>query len=144
MSAADQITVLNSGNKYLTEINSGNHKIISDEPVEFGGEDSGFSPYELLLSALGACKAITMRMFAQRKNYPLERIEIGLTHEKIHAKDCADCESKEGKIDKIDVKIKFTGSLSDDQKKILLDVSQKCPVHKTLTSEIKIYTDMLY
>jgi len=133
------LTVKNFGG-YKTEITSGDNSIIADEPVESGGSDMGFNPYDLLLSSLGSCKAITIRMFAERRKYPLKDIIINLSHEKIHAEDCKECETKEGKIDHINVEIKLTGDLTADQKMSMLDISKKCPVHKTLTSEIKINT----
>jgi len=131
------LTVKNFGG-YKTEITSGDNSIIADEPIESGGTDMGFNPYDLLLSALGSCKAITMRMFAERRKYPLKDIIINLSHGKIYAEDCKDCETNEGKIDNIIVEIKLTGDLTADQKMSILDISKKCSVHKTLTSEIKI------
>ncbi|MDQ3020174.1 MAG: OsmC family protein [Bacteroidota bacterium] len=125
---------------YETEIKSRNHFVIADESTLTGGSDKGLNPYELLLSALGSCKAITMRMYAQRKNIPLGNISINLYHEKIHAEDCLQCEAKEGKIDKIEVEINLTGQLNNEERKKLLDISEKCPVHRTLISEIKINT----
>ena len=126
---------------YKSEIYTKRHLFFADEPADQGGTDEGANPYELLLSALGSCKAITMRMYAQRKDFPLNDIEIDLSHYKNHAEDCKDCESKEGKIDTIDVNIKFTGDLSEDQISRLIEISNKCPVHKTLSSEIKINTN---
>jgi len=133
------LTIKNFGG-YKTEITSGDNSIIADEPVESGGNDMGLNPYDLLLSALGSCKAITIRMFAERKKYPLKDIIINLSHYKIHAEDCKECDTKEGKIDSINVEIKLTGDLTEDQKRSMLDISKKCPVHRTLTSEIKINT----
>jgi len=126
---------------YKSEIYSKSHMFFSDEPEDQGGTNEGSDPYELLLSALGSCKAITMRMYAQRKDYPLNDIEIDLSNKKIHAEDCRDCETKDGKVDIIDVSIKFTGDLSEEQISRLLEISKKCPVHKTLLSEIKINTN---
>ena len=125
---------------YKTEIVSRNHLLISDEPAEKGGTDTGADPYELLLSSLGACKAITMRMYAERKNYPLKDIIINLSHKKIQAEDCIDCQTKEGMIDKIEIDVSITGELDDEQKKRLMMISDKCPVQKSLHSEIKIVT----
>lgn len=126
---------------YKTEIYTKGHLYYADEPVENEGKDEGSDPYELLLSALGSCKAITMRMYAQRKDYPLNDIEIDLSHHRNHAVDCQDCETKEGKIDIINVRIKFTGDLNNDQILSLLEISEKCPVHRTLMSEIIIKTN---
>ncbi len=138
----NNLTVKNSAG-FKTEITSKEHTLISDEPVNAGGTNTGFNPYDLLLSALGSCKAITMRMYANRKNFPLKEITIKLRHNKIHAQDCEDCETKEGKIDKIDVDIKLSGDLNEEQKKRLFEIAEKCPVHKTLTSEIKINSTLL-
>ncbi|MEO6694201.1 MAG: OsmC family protein [Ignavibacteria bacterium] len=135
----NKLTVINSAG-YKTKIHSGAHTIIADEPLSSGGTDMGFNPYDLLLSALGSCKAITIRMFAERRKYPLEDIVIELTHGKIYAEDCQDCDSKEGRIDNINVEIKLTGDLTSDQKNSIIDISKKCPVHKTLISEIRINT----
>lgn len=133
------LTVKNSAG-YKTEITSGIHTITGDEPVSSGGSNAGPDPYALLLSSLGSCKAITIRMFAERRKYLLKDVIIKLSHKKIHAVDCVECETKEGKIDHINVEIELSGDLTDEQRKSMIDISKKCPVHKTLTSEIKIYT----
>ncbi len=135
--AGNRISISNTEG-YKTEIISRGHTLISDEPVIDGGKDEGMSPYELLLSSLGSCKAITVRMYAQRKNIPLKDILINLSLERVHTEDCMDCEIKDDKIDKIDIEIEFTGDLNVDEKKKLIEISEKCPVHKTLTSETKI------
>lgn len=142
MNDQDNVLIIKNSEGYKVEIKSGKHTLISDESKESGGSDDGPNPYELLLSALGSCKAITMRMYAIRKNFPLTEITIKLKIDKIYAKDCEGCETKEGKIDKIDVEINLSGDLNDEQKKRLLEISGKCPVHKTLTSEVKIYTSI--
>ncbi len=142
MNDQNDVLIVKNSEVYKVEIRSGKHKIISDEPIEAGGSDAGPNPYELLLSALGSCKAMTMRMYAVRKNFLLNEITIKLKIDKIHAEDCEDCETKEGKIDKIDVEINLSGDLNDEQKKRLLEISEKCPVHKTLTSEVKILTSI--
>ncbi len=129
---------------YKSEIKSGDHLLTSDEPLECGGTNLGLNPYDLLLSSLGSCIAITMRMYAERKNFPLEDIILKLSHQKIYAEDCVDCESKEGKIDKIDIKINLIGDLSTEQRSRLLEISVRCPVHKTLMSEIKINTSLVH
>lgn len=128
---------------YKTEILTRGHSLFSDEPVEAGGKDEGMTPYELLLSALGACKAITVRMYAQKKDIPLENILINLSHKKSHSGDCLDYENKECKIDDIDVEIELTGDLNDEQKKRLIEISEMCPVHKTMMSEINISSDLV-
>ena len=122
------------------EIETGRHRLVADEPVEAGGTDTGPSPYELLLAALGACTSMTLSMYARRKQWPLERVTVRLRHDKIHAKDCAECETKEGMLDQIEVAIGLEGPLDADQRKRIREIADKCPVHRTLTSEIRIVT----
>ncbi|HZQ01758.1 MAG TPA: OsmC family protein [Reyranella sp.] len=118
----------------------GNHILPADEPVANGGNDTGPDPYGYLLGALGACTAMTLRMYARMKKWPLHKVRVQLTHDKIYAKDCAECETKEGKIDKIERTITLDGPLSEEQRTRLLEIAERCPVHKTLTSEIRIAT----
>ena len=122
------------------EILAGAHRLIADEPVDVGGLDSGPGPYDLVLAGLGACTSMTLRLYAERKQLPLDRVTVRLSHSKIYAADCASCETKEGKIDRIDRAITLSGNLDDDQRKRLLEIADKCPVHRTLTSEIDIRT----
>jgi putative redox protein len=126
---------------YKTELTSRDHVIISDEPLESKGTDTGMNPYELLLSAIGACKAITMRMYAERKNLPLEEVNIELVHKKIPAEECEDCETKTGKLDKIHIKVNISGDLTEEQKARIVEIGERCPVQKTVLSEIKIVTE---
>jgi len=126
--------------KFQQTVTSGPHQLLADEPVGAGGEDSGPGPYDLLLSALGACTSMTMRMYADRKSLPVERITVTLKHNKIHAEDCAECETREGLIDQIDRVIAIEGALDADQRKRLMEIADKCPVHRTLTSEVRILT----
>jgi putative redox protein len=128
------------GGKFQQEIMSGPHRFIADEPVSFGGLDSGPGPYDLLLAALGACTSMTLRLYADNKKLSLERITVRLSHNKIHATDCANCETKDGMIDRIDRHITMEGALDADTRKRLLEIANKCPVHRTLTSEIDIRT----
>jgi len=123
------------------QINVGKHEFIADEPLGFG-DDQGPDPYALLLSSLGACKVMTVLMYARKKGWPVEDVEVNLETFKIHAKDCKDCESNpNARVDIIEVDIRFVGDLSDEQRKRLEEISTHCPVHRTLTSEIKIYTN---
>jgi len=122
------------------EIIVGRHRLLADEPTAFGGLDSGPNPYDLLLAALGACTAMTLRLYAERKNLPLARASVALKHARIHAADCANCETKEGMIDRIDRTITLEGALDEAQRARLLEIADKCPVHRTLTSEIEIRT----
>ncbi|MDH4149111.1 MAG: alpha/beta fold hydrolase [Betaproteobacteria bacterium] len=135
------VTVRESGEgRYTQDITAGPHHLRADEPESVGGNDSGFTPYDLLLAGLGACTSMTLRMYAEQKKWPLQRVTVTLRHEKIHAKDCADCETREGKIDQIDREIDIAGDLSDAQRARLMDIADKCPVHRTLRSEIAIRT----
>jgi uncharacterized OsmC-like protein/pimeloyl-ACP methyl ester carboxylesterase len=126
--------------KFQNAVTIGPHRLVADEPVAAGGEDSGPGPYDLLLAALGACKSMTMRLYADRKSFPLERATVTLAHSKIYAKDCAECETREGMLDQIDVAIGLEGPLDADQRKRIVEIADKCPVHRTLTSEIHIVT----
>jgi putative redox protein len=117
---------------------AGRHKFIADEPREVGGGDSGPDPYSLLLAALGACTSMTLQLYARRKAWPLEKVEVSLRQSHIHAKDCEECNVKEGKIERIERFISLTGPLTDDQRERLLEIAQKCPVHKTLSGGVMI------
>jgi uncharacterized OsmC-like protein/esterase/lipase len=122
------------------EVIAGRHHFLADEPASVGGTDSGPGPYDLLLAALGACTSMTVRLYADRKQWPLKRTTVKLKHGRIYAKDCAECETKEGMIDHIDRVISFEGELDAEQHKRLLEIADKCPVHHTLTSEVRIKT----
>jgi len=117
------------------EAKIGNQTLILDEPKEVGGDDKGPSPYEVMLAALGACTSMTMLMYARKKGWDLQDVEIDLSHEKIHAEDCSTCETKTGRLDKITRDIRIRGNINDEQKNRLLEIAELCPVHKTLTSE---------
>lgn len=128
--------------RFAQEIDAGGHALRADEPRDVGGDDTGPGPYELLLAALGACTSMTLRMYAARKGWPVGRIAVSLSHDKIHAKDCADCETTEGKLDRIVRRLTVDGNLSPDMRSKLLEIADKCPVHRTLTSEVKIETKL--
>ncbi len=131
--------VIVSSMGYLKQqITAGTHTLIADEPREAGGSNAGPDPYSLLLAALGACTAMTLQIYARRKEWPLEKVEVSLRHSRIHAQDCGDCATTQGKIDQIERYISLGGPLSGDQKARLLEIAQRCPVHETLTSEISI------
>src|SRR5690606_26813619 len=108
-------------------ITAGSHHVRADEPAAVGGNDSGFSPYDLLLAGLGACTSMTLRMYADQKKWPLEQVSVRLTHQKIHAADCAECETREGRIDRIDREISLSGNLDDAQRERLMEIADKCP-----------------
>ncbi len=118
----------------------GRHLIRADEPIEVGGDDRGGSPYELVLAGLGACTAMTLRMYAARKKLNLDKVSVSMHHEKIHSDDCDGCETNDVKIDHIERSITMTGDLSPDDRKRLLEIADKCPVHRTLHSVVKITT----
>jgi uncharacterized OsmC-like protein len=126
--------------KFQQTVSIGPHRMLADEPVAAGGEDTGPGPYDFLLAGLGACTSMTMRLYADRKSLPLERTTVTLKHSKIYAQDCADCETKEGMLDRIERVIAMEGNLDAEQRKRLLEIADKCPVHRTLTSEVHIVT----
>jgi uncharacterized OsmC-like protein/pimeloyl-ACP methyl ester carboxylesterase len=126
--------------KFQQTISVGPHRMLADEPIAAGGEDTGPGPYDLLLAGLGACTSMTMRLYADRKSLPLERVTVTLKHSKIHAHDCAECETKAGMLDQVDRVIAMEGNLDAEQRKKLMEIADKCPVHRTLTSEIHIVT----
>src|SRR5580704_3156899 len=140
MGKVDVPSVVVRGNAagFAQEIHAGRHRLAADEPASAGGTDTGPSPYDLLLAALGACTSMTVAMYARRKAWPLEEVTVHLRHSKIHAADCAECETKEGMLDRIKRDIHFAGPLTDEQRTKLLEIANKCPVHRTLTSEIDI------
>jgi uncharacterized OsmC-like protein/pimeloyl-ACP methyl ester carboxylesterase len=125
---------------FQQEIIAAGYRFIADEPVNVGGLGSGPGPYDLLLAALGACTSMTLRLYADRKQLPLKRTEVRLHHDREYAADCAECETKEGMIDRIDLAISLEGDLDAEQRKRLLEIADKCPVHRTLTSEVHINT----
>jgi putative redox protein len=129
--------------RFQQEITGGAHRLLADEPVEAGGAGSGPNPYDFLLAALGACTAMTLRLYAERKALPLERVTVRLRHSKVHAADCATCESREGKIDRIEREIAIEGALDAEARARLIEIADKCPIHRTLTSEIDIVTSAL-
>ena len=128
--------------KFQQEITIGPHRLLADEPTAAGGDDSGPSPYDLLTAALGACTAMTLRLYADLKQLPLERVRVNLRHEKIHASDCGECETKDGRIDRIERVIDLEGSLDAAARAKLLKMANKCPVHRTLHSEVLIPTSL--
>lgn len=135
----DLVVVQTGAEGFYTEIMANGHPMIADEPTSFsGGTDQGPSPYEFLSAALGACTSMTLRMYADRKKLPLEAATVRLQHHKVHADDCAECETKNAKIDVIEREIELTGDLTDEQRQRMLEIADKCPVHRTLHSEIVV------
>ena len=137
------VIVRGSAAGFAQEVHAGRHRILADEPESAGGADTGPSPYDLLLAALGACTSMTVAMYARRKAWPLEEVTVHLRHSKIHATDCAECETKEGMLDRIERDIHFAGPLTDEQRSKLLEIANKCPVHRTLVSEVDIQTQLI-
>jgi len=125
---------------FSNTIRAGRHRLSADEPPSVGGTDTGPTPYGLLLASLGACTSMTLRLYARRKQWPLEKVRVRLRHEKVHARDCADCETREGKIDRIEKEIVMEGALDTEQRARLLEIADRCPVHRTLTGEKEIPT----
>jgi putative redox protein len=125
---------------FAETVRAGAHALLADEPVASGGNDTGPDPYAYLLTALGTCTAMTLRLYARQKKWPLQKVRVQLKHDKIYAKDCEECETKEGKIDRIERVIEVEGPLDDSQRQRLLQIADHCPVHRTLTSEIRIST----
>jgi putative redox protein len=134
------VTVSGSAAGFAQEITVGHHFLLGDEPTSAGGTDKGPTPYDLLLAALGSCTSMTVALYARRKQWPLESVTVRLRHAKIHAADCDSCETKEGFLDRIERDLELHGRLTDEQRARLLDIANKCPVHRTLTSEIDIRT----
>ena len=139
--AEGEVVVAETGaGKFTQTIMAGHHHLAADEPKSAGGGDTGPNPYDLLLSALGACTSMTLRLYADHKKLSVGPISVRLRHAKVHASDCAECEDREGKVDRIDRVLTLTGNLDAEQRKRLLEIADKCPVHRTLTSEIDIRT----
>jgi uncharacterized OsmC-like protein len=135
------VVVRETGNgQFQQEVVSGPHRLIADEPEDAGGLGSGPGPYDLLLAALGTCTAMTLRLFGDREQLPLKRVEVRLQHSRIYAIDCAECQTKTGKIDRIDRVLVLEGDLNSEQRGRLAEIADKCPVHRTLKSEVDIQT----
>jgi putative redox protein len=137
------VTVSGGGTSFLQRVSTGRHFFLADEPQEVGGTDQGPDPYALLLASLGACTSMTLGMYARKKQWPLETISVQLSHQRVHAEDCATCETKTGFIGHIHTRIELTGSLSDEQRQRLLEMAEKCPVHRTLSAEIHITSELV-
>ncbi|HKA89035.1 MAG TPA: OsmC family protein [Haliangiales bacterium] len=140
---SETVVVRGGPDGYRQEISDGRHVFAADEPVEVGGTDAGPGPYGLLLASLGACTSMTLQMYARRKGWPLEGVTVTLRHERIYAKDCEECETEEGMVGRIHRDIAVAGPLTEEQRQALLAIAGKCPVHRTLTSEIVIRTQLV-
>ena len=141
--ASGTVVVQEAGEgKFAQHVAAGPHQLRADEPLSVGGEDSGPGPYDLVMAGLGACTSMTLRLYAEHKGWPLERVTVTLSHDKIHAEDCADCETKSGRLDRIDRRLLVEGALDDEQRARLLEIADKCPVHRTLESEVVVTTGL--
>ncbi|MFP4500199.1 MAG: alpha/beta fold hydrolase [Candidatus Hydrogenedentota bacterium] len=127
---------------YTNRVVARDHMLLADEPRKHKGLDAGPTPYEYLLGGLGACTSMTLRMYAERKQLPLDHVRVDLNHKKMHAKDCSECVTEQGKVDHITRRITLTGDLTEDQRDRLLEIADKCPVHRTLTGEIRIDSEL--
>ena len=132
------VVVRGTAANFLQKVVAGRHHLQADEPIAAGGGDAAPEPYDYLLTALGVCTSMTIGLYARRKQIPLENITVSLRHSRIHAKDCEECETKAGMLDRIDAEIALTGALTPEQHAKLMEIAGKCPVHRTLKSEIDI------
>ncbi|MET0410163.1 MAG: OsmC family protein [Polyangiaceae bacterium] len=137
------VVVRGAAADFVTTVDAGRHRLIADEPTRVGGSDSGPSPYELLLASLGSCTSMTLGLYARRKGWPLEEVDVRLRHSKVHADDCAECDSKPVLLDRIEREILLVGALTDEQRARLLEIADKCPVHRTLTGSVDVRTRLL-
>ncbi len=125
------------GSRYTTQITTAHHQVIADEPGP-EGDDLGPAPYELLLSALGACTSMTLLMYARRKVWPLEEVHVELTHERDYARDCEDCDGSEVQLERVRRHIRLVGPLTEAQRVRLAEIAARCPVHRTLSAATRI------
>jgi putative redox protein len=132
------VVVRGNASGFLQEVASGQHHLRADEPTNYGGSNAAPGPYDYLLIGLGACTSMTVGLYARRKQIPLENVTVSLRHSRIHAEDCAECETKQGMLDRIEMDVELSGSLTPEQRAKLMEIAAKCPVHRTLKSEIDI------
>ena len=139
-----EVVVREIGTGFAQEIRAGRHTLRADEPVASGGTDTGPDPYALLLAALGACTSMTLRMYANRKGWPLTGVTVRLSQSKVYAKDCEDCETKsDARIDRIERAIELSGDLSAEQRARLIEIAERCPVHRTFIGVKHIVTSLV-
>jgi putative redox protein len=135
---APHVVVRGKADTFLQQVTAGRHRFVADEPQSVGGTDAAPDPYDYLLAGLGACTSMTVALYARRKQWPLDEVIVKLWHSRIHAKDCEECETKAGMLDRIELEIELAGELTPEQRSTLLQAAHRCPVHRTLTSEISI------
>jgi putative redox protein len=140
---ATDVIVRGDAGGFAQTVQVGSHRLASDEPLGAGGTNTGPTPYDLLLAALGTCTSMTIGWYARKRGWPLKEVTVALRHSKIYAVDCAECETKEGRIDRIERDIHLSGDLTAEQRSKLLEIADKCPVHRTLTAEINIKTKLV-
>lgn len=141
-SASEETIARTAAGGFLTSLVSAGHRLAADEPTSYGGTDLGPTPYGLLSAALASCTSMTLQMYARRKKLHLDLAEVRITHQKIHAKDCEDCETVEGRVDEFRRELKLEGELSDEDRERLLEIADRCPVHRTLHGEVKVRTSL--
>lgn len=141
--SAEERVVVTMGEGLRTEVSAGGHVLVADEPESLGGTDEGPNPYDYLLAALGGCTAMTLRMYADRKGWPLKSVTVRLSQDKIHARDCEECETEEGRIDRIRREIELGGPLEEKQRRRLLEIADMCPVHRTLKAEVLVENSLV-
>jgi uncharacterized OsmC-like protein len=142
MNPENNQVVAYTGMALRTEVTANTHALVADEPLSVGGTDAGPNPYDYLLVALGSCTAMTLSLYADRKGWPLESVTVRLNHQKVHARDCEECETRDGKIDHIGLELELAGPLEVQQRRRLLEIAERCPVHRTLESEVTMETGL--
>jgi uncharacterized OsmC-like protein len=140
MSSNDNRVVVRTGSTLRTEVVANGYTLLADEPIGLGGTNSGPTPYDYLLAALGSCTAMTLRMYADHKKWSLESVTVRLQHQKVYRQDCEECETKDRKIDRIGLELELGGALEESQRRRLLEIAERCPVHRTLESEVLVET----
>jgi putative redox protein len=136
------VSVRSTEHPFQQRVEVGPHAFDADEPISDGGADAGPNPYDLLLAALGTCTSMTLKLFARKRGWPLESVQVVLTHERLHVEDCADCEGGKRRVERIDRRIVLGGPLDAAQCTKLLEIADKCPVHRTLTARMEIHTTL--